>query len=768
MGAPAGRGEGARAGGLAGIDESDPRRPRGPNARAAAPGATSDAATPAGGTAAMTHDDDEVDATSGTPALAVERLLALEREGMKFHQMRERCRAILAAPDVHVPSFAADALAILANHPGRKTAAVDPIAHLIMECVPRVTAHIRERHDFPMMDDASVRERFVDSKDRSPGVRLILDALAAVDDDDKSADGSTDRRATDKTRLDPRTLLRVAETYGVSLEDLTDAGGRDARTSLEAYARSLIYREGKHAPGVNLALWFSLDAFADVETVDELTRAGAFGLASDVAACVAGDGLKRRCVEACLELGDSGDHAGLRAAHAATERFRLGTVFPTAKARYFESTIKRMVAKGQAEAALRHAGDDKDLRRCVIASLVESGDASTAAEFVARLASEYGEAGEDFDVGELLGTEKELAAAQAARRDAHVQLPDGMTENGGVVWVDDEDGLRAACDALLAADVVGLDTEWAADPDAERLRAERNRRKKGTRWARKRWRDQKKLAKKLAKEEAEALEASNGESSDADDASSGEGDGTGAGVGGEDEDADAAERRAASVVALLQVATRDRVFLVDLPALLRACPDAIAPRLGAVLADRSVLKTGLGVAEDLRRLARLHPPAFGAERLGGPRGGVGPVIDLQHVWAAGTRIAREEAADGGRAKRGRRARAAAAAAAEGGEGGGGGGVDASPPKRLVGPWSLKEHYQRKHLVGLSHLTAAVLGKPLDKATRMSDWSKRPLTPRQVTYAALDAWVLVELMRTLRENHAEELERLAGGLTHVRE
>ena len=124
----------------------------------------------------------------------------------------------------------------------------------------------------------------------------------------------------------------------------------------------------------------------------------------------------------------------------------------------------------------------------------------------------------------------------------------------------------------------------------------------------------------------------------------------------------------------------------------------------------------------------------------------------------------------GRAKRGRRARAAAAAAAaaEGGEGEAAEGVAASPP-RLVGPWSLKEHYQPKHLVGLSHLTAAVLGKPLDKATRMSDWSKRPLTPQQVTYAALDAAeVLVELMRTLRENHAEELERLAGGLTHVRE
>ena len=117
MGAPAGRGEGARAGGLAGIGESDPRRPRGPNARAPPPGATSDAAMPAGGTAAMTHSDDDDDdgATSGTPALAVERLLALEREGLKFHQMRERCRAILAAPGVHVPSFAADALDILAK-----------------------------------------------------------------------------------------------------------------------------------------------------------------------------------------------------------------------------------------------------------------------------------------------------------------------------------------------------------------------------------------------------------------------------------------------------------------------------------------------------------------------------------------------------------------------------------------------------------------------------------------------------------------------------
>ena len=78
------------------------------------------------------------------------------------------------------------------------------------------------------------------------------------------------------------------------------------------------------------------------------------------------------------------------------------------------------------------------------------------------------------------------------------------------------------------------------------------------------------------------------------------------------------QKDASSVVALLQVASATRVFLLDFPALLERCPALIAPTLGALLADDAVLKAGFGVAEDLRRLAALHG---GVRRVEGRRAG---------------------------------------------------------------------------------------------------------------------------------------------------
>ena len=58
--------------------------------------------------------------------------------------------------------------------------------------------------------------------------------------------------------------------------------------------------------------------------------------------------------------------------------------------------------------------------------------------------------------------------------------------------------------------------------------------------------------------------------------------------------------------------------------------------------------------------------------------------------------------------------------------------------------------EKSPLRGLAGLCKSVLGKPLSKAEQIGDWSKRPLRRSQLVYAALDAWVCVEIFRMLQE------------------
>lgn len=147
-----------------------------------------------------------------------------------------------------------------------------------------------------------------------------------------------------------------------------------------------------------------------------------------------------------------------------------------------------------------------------------------------------------------------------------------------------------------------------------------------------------------------------------------------------------------SPVALLQLAFRRSVFLLDLSTLLaeEGLGAAVADAVRRLLEAPQLFKVGFGLTNDLKRLAECLP--------GSLPGGAASVLDLKRLAAA-----------------------------------------ALPGKEPPG--------------GLAGLCRVVLGRGLDKTEQTSDWASRPLRPAQIAYAAQDAHVCVRLFDAFCYRHA---------------
>lgn len=65
----------------------------------------------------------------------------------------------------------------------------------------------------------------------------------------------------------------------------------------------------------------------------------------------------------------------------------------------------------------------------------------------------------------------------------------------------------------------------------------------------------------------------------------------------------------------------------------------------------------------------------------------------------------------------------------------------------------KVKHRRRRQRGLAGFVHETLGLPLSKAQQKSDWERRPLSPKQVSYAALDAYCLVMVHQALQKQNA---------------
>ncbi|XP_071430317.1 exonuclease mut-7 homolog isoform X2 [Pithys albifrons albifrons] len=176
-------------------------------------------------------------------------------------------------------------------------------------------------------------------------------------------------------------------------------------------------------------------------------------------------------------------------------------------------------------------------------------------------------------------------------------------------------------------------------------------------------------------------------------------------------------------VALLQMAVREEVFLLDLPRLLQTAEEEgdkeRLPRLiQRLYCDAAITKLGYGMSGDLSSLAATCSALRDTDKQ------LHGVVDLLTVD-------KQLQKSCGEWRKGRK-------------------VDGLSPEHSHEEKGLRQPEKglSQPEKGLSLLVQHVLGKPLDKREQLSNWEKRPLREEQILYAASDAYCLLEIYERL--------------------
>ncbi|PSN54236.1 Exonuclease mut-7 [Blattella germanica] len=158
-------------------------------------------------------------------------------------------------------------------------------------------------------------------------------------------------------------------------------------------------------------------------------------------------------------------------------------------------------------------------------------------------------------------------------------------------------------------------------------------------------------------------------------------------------------------LALLQIAARDSVYILDVCSLGSKCQN-LWHDLGVILfSNETIVKLGFGLVTDMNMM-KISLPHLAVKSLSGAG-----YIDIVTLWKKLT-----------------------------------------TDHPYVFPFAADDSTSSESLTRLVHLC---LGQPLDKSDQFSNWERRPLRESQVTYAALDAYCLLEVYDVLEKSALEQ-------------